>query len=353
MKKLLPIILSFAFLITSCGLSEADVDVRVAQTVEAISVGWTASAATEMAIVLPSPSPFSPSSAVPTSSPAPTLVATTTPISTSEPYLYSELPPEDWREWPVIPTSISPKMIAVYELGQLQGNNPNAFTKIGDCHSMPPEFFAVFEEDNYDLGEFAYLQATIDYFPGSFARQGRAAKLGLTATGVLSVLWNDWKDCTSMETPLDCEYRLQKPSFVIISLGTNDANGSAPFETTLRRVIDVTIGNGVVPILATKADNAEGDHALNETIARLAYEYEIPMWNFWRAVQPLPDHGVILPDHREHLSYPAGFVSRGDLREEYLEFGYNMRNLTGLQVLDVVRRNILGEPLAFIPTPLP
>lgn len=341
MRKRLLLVWVFLFLLTGCGMSEADVQMRVEQTVEAISVGWTANAQTQ-AEILPSQ----------TSEPAPTQKATPTPTSTPEPYIYSELPPEDWREWSVVPTSISPKMIAIYELGQLQGNNPHAFTKIGDCHSMPPAFFGIFEEDNYDLAEFGYLQETIEYFPGSFARQGRTTKLGLTASGVLSVLWNDWKDCTSMETPLDCEYRLNRPSFAIISLGTNDANGVAPFETTLRRVIDVTIGHGVVPILATKADNAEGDHELNETIARLAYEYEIPLWNFWRAVQPLPDHGVILPDHREHLTY-SKFVSTGDFRTENLVFGYNTRNLTGLQVLDTVRRNILGEALMLIPTPLP
>lgn len=341
MKKLLPILLIFSFFVTSCGLSEADVEMRVEQTVEAISVGWTQTAQAKAGIL-------------PASTPEPASIqeAAATPTSTFEPYVYSTLPPEQWREWPVIPTSISPKMIAIYELGQLQGNDPHAFTKIGDCHSLPPEFFAVFETEFYNLGQYGYLQETIDYFPGSFERQGRAAKLGLTATGVLSVLWNDWQDCTTMETPLDCEYRLHKPSFAIISLGTNDANGVAPFETTLRRVIDVTIGNGVVPILSTKADNAEGDHAINETIARLAYEYEIPMWNFWRAVQPLPDHGVILPDHREHLTY-SGIVSTGDLRDEYLEFGYNTRNLTGLQMLDIVRRNILEEDLALLPTPLP
>ena len=339
MKKFIPLFLIFPFILISCGQSEAEIETRVAQTVEAISITWTQTAEVE-ASVIPSP----------TLGLAPTAQVAATPTSTPEPY--SSLPPEQWREWPVIPTNISSNMIAVYELGQLQGNNPHAFTKIGDCHSMPPEFFGVFESDGYNLGEFSYLQETIDYFPGSYERQGRAAKLGLSATAVNSVLWNDWKDCTTMETPLDCEYRLNQPSFAIISLGTNDANGVAPFETTLRRVIDVTIGHGVVPILATKADNAEGDHSLNETIARLAYEYEIPMWNFWRAVQPLPDHGVILPDHREHLTYPH-FTGTGDLRNEYLEFGYNTRNLTGLQVLDVVRRNIIGEPLRFIPTPLP
>ncbi len=339
MKKSYPFvltILALSLILISCGQNEQMIEERVAQTQAAIAISWTETAQA----IQPSPTI------------EPTATAITLATATSTPQPYSSLPPEEWREWPVIPTMLSERMITIYELGQITGNNPNAFTKIGDCHSIPPEFFAVFETGNYDLGNYDYLQETIDYFPGSFERQGRAAKLGLTATGVLSVLWNDWKDCTPMETPLDCEYRLNTPSFAIISLGTNDANGVAPFETTLRRVIDVTIGHGVVPILATKADNAEGDNSINETIARLAYEYEIPMWNFWRAVQPLPDHGVILPDHREHLSY-SGIASTGDLREEYLEFGYNTRNLTGLQVLDIVRRNIIGEPLELIPTPLP
>ena len=326
----------FAFLplfLFGCGASEQEIQKRVAQTQEAVAITWT-----QTAQVLATP----------------TIVAipTTLPIATAMAQPDVNLPPELWREWPVIPTTISDRMIAIYELGKMSGNDPHAFTKIGDCHSMPPEFFAVFETGNYDLGKYTYLQPTIDYFEGSFERQGRAAKLGLTATGVISVLWNDWKDCTPMETPLDCEYRINKSSFALISLGTNDANGVAPFETTLRRVIDVTIGHGVVPILATKADNAEGDHSINETIARLAYEYEIPMWNFWRAVQPLPDHGVILPDHREHLSY-SGLVSTGDLRDEYLRYGYNTRNLTGLQTLDAVWRNITGQPLEVVPTTLP
>lgn len=340
MKKSYWLILSLlTFILISCSSSEKDIEARVIQTQEAVAITWTQTAQA----LLPSPT-------IEATKPTATMLATETATPTPQPY--SSLPPERWREWPVIPTNISSRMLAIYEYGQMSGNNAHAFTKIGDCHSMPPEFFGIFETDSYDLADFEYLQATIDYFPGSYERQGRAAKIGLSATGVTSILWNDWKDCTTMETPLDCEYRLQKPSFAIISLGTNDANGVAPFETTLRRVIDVTIGHGVVPILSTKADNAEGDNSLNETIARLAYEYEIPLWNFWRAVQPLPDQGVILPDHREHLSY-SPFASTGDFRTEYLQFGYNVRNLTGLQVLDAVRRNIIGEPLEFIPTPLP
>ena len=329
-----------SIILVACGINEEEIEARVAQTQEAVSVNWTQEA---QATVTPVPI-----LSTETLSPLP-LSPTTTP--TIQPYF--NLPPEEWREWPVIPHMISERMIAVYKLGQLSGNDPHAFTKVGDCHSLPSVFFSVYETNDYDLGEYAYLQPTIDYFNGSFERQGRAAKLGLSASGVLSVLWNDWKDCTPMETPLDCEYRLNKSSFAIISLGTNEANDGADiFETTLRRVIDVTIGHGVVPILSTKADNAEGDHAINETIARLAYEYQIPLWNFWRAVQPLPNHGMDLPDHGEHLSY-SETVGTGDLREDYLRYGYNTRNLTGLQTLDTVLRNITGQPLEIIPTTLP
>ncbi len=60
-----------------------------------------------------------------------------------------------------------------------------------------------------------------------------------------------------------------------------------------------------MPILATKADNLEGDQAINATIARLAYEYDLPLWNFWLAVQPLPDHGL-QPDG-SHLTWAGPY----------------------------------------------
>ena len=101
------------------------------------------------------------------------------------------------------------------------------------------------------------------------------------------------------------------------------------FEIAYRRVIDMTIGNGIIPILSTKADNAEGDQSINRTIARLANEYELPLWNYWLAVQSLPDLGMRSP---EHLSVgPRGYT---DFSSENIKFGWSMRNLTALQVLD-------------------
>jgi hypothetical protein len=103
-------------------------------------------------------------------------------------------------------------------------------------------------------------------------------------------------------------------------------------------VIETVIEAGAVPILATKADNVEGDHQINAAIARLAYEYDIPLWNFWRAVQPLPNHGLL--EDGFHLTGSIYFNG-----PQNLKFGWPMRNLTALQTIDAVWRQLNDLPL--------
>ena len=246
------------------------------------------------------------------------------------------LGPDDWMNLPVVPETFSKRVELIYQMGLLQGNNPNAYSKIGDCNMTNPYFMTDFATAGaYDLGGYSDLQTTIDYFAGSHDRKSLAAKQGLTAHAALSMLWVDWKECTSYETPLTCEFRIQKPMFALISFGTNDANGNVDFDKAMRRVIEMTIGNGTVPILATKADNAEGDNSINRMIVALADEYDLPVWNYWAAVQPLPDHGLN-PEHIEHLTEsPKGYAN---FEEDSLQFAWPVRNLTALQVLDAMRQ---------------
>ena len=77
-------------------------------------------------------------------------------------------------------------------------------------------------------------------------------------------------------------------------------------------MIEYVIAHGAIPILSTKADNVEGDHSLNLTTARLAYEYDIPLWNFWLAVQPLPAHGMDTVRNRR-LSHQRGRLEHAQL----------------------------------------
>ncbi len=320
----------------------------VACTVENLPVP-TASPASPTYPVAVSPTP-SASAVPPALTPVETVTATQVGTLTAVPSPTAEatptqgptptLGPDAWQVAPVIPTSVSQRVKLIYQMGLLNGNDPGAFSKVGDCNSTMPYFLGEFDTPGkYDLGSYGALQETLDFFAGSFGRTSLAAKDGLTAHASLSVLWNTWKDCETYETPLTCEYRIHRPMYAIISFGTNDANGTVDFEIALRKVIEMTIGNSIVPILSTKADNAEGDNSINQTIHQLAYEYELPLWNYWLAVQQLPDKGLRSP---EHLSAgPDGFST---LTGENLDFGWPVRNLTALQVLDAVRKAVEANP---------
>ncbi|MFN8448657.1 MAG: hypothetical protein U0521_08725 [Anaerolineae bacterium] len=85
-----------------------------------------------------------------------------------------------------------------------------------------------------------------------------------------------------------------------------------------------------MPILGTKADDLEGDNGINQAIVRVANHYEVPLWNFWLAVQQLPGHG--LSEDGFHLTFARDFYD-DPVR---LESGWLVRNLTALEALDGV-----------------
>jgi hypothetical protein len=137
------------------------------------------------------------------------------------------------------------------------------------------------------------------------------------------------------ENPIACEFRLHNPSIAIISLETNFSGRPADdYGKYMRQIIEYSIEQGVVPILATKGDNLEGDHSINAEIAEIAVEYDIPLWNLWAALQPLPNqgHSTELNDGF-HLSFSRNFFDQ----PKNMLSGWPWRNLTALQALDAVR----------------
>jgi len=255
------------------------------------------------------------------------------------------LPPDYWQALPVIPEQISPRVREIYQNGLAMGNNPHVFSRIGDCASAAPAFLVGYA-GHYNLGAYTALQPAIDYFQASFGRPSLAAKAGMNSAGLLSTLWTG-KQCLANETLLDCQYRLDHPSFAIIAIGTNEAyyvhENPGSFEHNMRIILDDTIAKGIVPILSTKADDVEGDGSINATIARLALEYQIPLWNFWLSAQLLPKHGMVDPEHLDSVSY-ANFTDFSI--PDSLEYGVQMHNLTALQMLDFLRRQLAQNPAA-------
>ena len=320
MNKFFTVILIFTFL-TGCSLS-SDLTPPPTPTMESQS----------------SPEPASVVSNVATASPTDELVtpdgveidaATNTP----KPRLEAGA----WMQMPAVPAGISAAMRTVYQRGLEMGNDPKQFSVIGDCQNVSSYFLAVFEKPGeFSLGEeYAYLQPTIDHYQESFARKSLAVKGGFNVAAILSPLRADPKSCNSNESPLDCELRVWKPSVVFVSMETWwSEKPEEEYDKYMRRVIERILETGAVPIIATKADNLEGDHSINTTIAQIAYDYDIPFWNFWAAVQPLPNHG--LSSDGFHLTFARNFFD-DPVR---MKSAWPWRNLTALQTLDVVRRGL-------------
>ena len=259
----------------------------------------------------------------------PTVVLPATPVSEMM----------DWQELPVVPEVISQRSREIYELGQELHNNPYSFSVVGDCESSPSWFLGDFDRGSayYTLGDNGDLKLVIDAFQGSFERKNLAVGNGFNTASVLSPFWADPEYCLGGESPLSCEVRLHHPSFVFILLGTNDIYNLDSFETNMRMILDSLVGQGILPILATKADNQEGGNKINAIISGLANEYDIPLWNFWRALQSLPDQG--LQSDGAHLTWAKNYFDD----PKAMENAWPWRNLTALQVLDKVWRDLQGS----------
>ena len=270
-----------------------------------------------------------------TSSELPT--STASPIPSSTPY--TRLSPEDWQNWPVVPT-ISPEMKTLFRHGVALGNNPAAFSKVGDGEISTVWFLTQYDmgPSNYHLGSHTELQSVIEHFSGSFGRVGSAAGRGYNTTIILGPVLAGTKGCNPGESHIDCELRVHHPSFAVISLGTNQIWEPEIFEPGLRQIVQRLLQAEVVPILSTKADNKEGNFRINTIIARVAYDYDLPLWNFWRAVQPLPAHG--LQSDNEHLTY--AYSDFGNPIN--FQYAWPWRNLTALQVLDSEYRGVTSQP---------
>jgi hypothetical protein len=226
----------------------------------------------------------------------------------------------------------------VYHDGLGFGNDPYAFSILGDCLSLPLNFLGNFGRgpSHYNLGDYTYLQPVIEWFEGSFTRQSASLGDGFTTAAVLSPLRADPKRCEKDETPMVCEYRIHRPVIALIALGTDDYMVEPEtYAARMREILEYTLSSGVVPILATKADNREGNNAFNRIVAALAYEYGMPLWNFWAAAQPLPNHG--LRDNRGHLTW----ADPDDFSTEFSkQRGMSVHSLTFLQSLYSVWRGV-------------
>ena len=252
-------------------------------------------------------------------------------------------------DFPVIP-AISATARAIYQAGIAAGHNPRVFSKLGDCMTENPYFLVTFAQGQYDLGQYDDLQAVLDHYKGvparsgawdkdSFATVGLASASGFNVAAPLDATWADPKWCHGGESPSACEYRVAGPSVALIMFGTNDVGltDAASYDFFLRSLIQQTIDSGVLPLLSTfptRPENPDKSLLLNQIVVKVAEDYDIPLVNLNRALEPLPNHGVN-PADTIHMSVPPdGRVDR--FTADDLQYGFTMRNLVTLQALAAV-----------------
>ena len=213
--------------------------------------------------------------------------------------------PENWKDFPIIPEPTN-RSVEIFSLGKQLGNNLNSFSKIGDCHNIKEAFLGFFDFPERVIlsDETLYLQETLIYFRGNFNRDGFAVKGGLNAPSMLSVLRSDPDFCLSGESPLACELRINKHVIAFVSFEEWWKGRTIEvYENYLKQIVEIIISNGTIPVLITKADNQEGDHSINFNIAKIAFEYDIPLINWWKHAQTLPNKGMdIERDDGFHIS---------------------------------------------------
>jgi hypothetical protein len=283
---------------------------------------------------------------------APTVAATVparpaTPVfGTFDPKSVSSIQLDDFR---VIP-AISATARAIYQAGIAAGHNSRVFSKLGDCMTENPYFLVTFSQGQYDLGQYGDLQAVLDHYKGvparsggwdkdSFATVGLASASGFNVAAPLDATWADPKWCHGGESPAACEYRVASPSVALIMFGTNDVGltDAASYDFFLRSLIEQTVDSGVLPLLSTfptRPEDPGKSLLLNQIVVKVAQDYDIPLINLNRALEPLPNHGVN-PADTIHMSVPPdGRVDR--FTDDDLQYGFTMRNLVTLQALAAV-----------------
>jgi hypothetical protein len=273
-----------------------------------------------------------------------------------EPLEPRDLPSAAFQTLPIIPDNQAAvdTARAIAALGQTDGRRTNAFMDIGDSNSAEfspyaPGYLSPLGAPGYNpvssglaasypnlLGTLATFQAPLPGGVNSFDHTSVAAVPGYRAMDVLGTYGQ--------------ELAITNAGVALIMIGTNDVMLETPpasFASELQSLVHGLASAGVVPILSTIPDNEDNNNiyesgviSLNQVIANVATQDNLPLWNAWLGLQSLPNRG--LQTAGVHLDTAPG--GGGGMTPADLQYGQNQRNLEALQVLNWYQTQVLGAP---------
>jgi len=244
---------------------------------------------------------------------------------------------------PIIPT-ISDAMVKVFQQGQQLGNFNNVITKVGDSLVADVQYLTPMSNSRRELGPYDYLTDTVSYYGASMARESVAAKLGMSTYGIFDPFWADKAKCKPSEAPLDCEYRIKKPSVAFIMFGPNDVRSMTEdkYAGQMRQIIEDSLKHGVIPVISTFSAHPDEEFFwqsinFNLQLVSLAQEYQIPLINLWAAARVLPEYG--LDQDKVHLKVSGFDYLKFDTGHEAF-YGVALHNLLSICTFDDIRHKL-------------
>ncbi|HEX6154274.1 MAG TPA: SGNH/GDSL hydrolase family protein [Solirubrobacterales bacterium] len=276
----------------------------------------------------------------------------------------SRAPAAEWEELPVVP-ALEPAVVGhiakIANRGEAYGNRPGVFAKIGDSITASPSFLQALACRRPRLGAWSELRVALEFFGATSVPRGveeaqcevsnSYSRLGIAAVGGWRAIdafapRESFPECQGLPA-VSCELQLLRPSVALIMFGTNDLEDftAVGFRRDLARLARLVSSAGTIPVISTIPPRAQPRFSqrvarFNAEIAALAENRALPLWNFWRQMtepgvprQGLGRDGV----HPSALCPPCTAV---DFRPTGLRYGYALRNLGALRVLDRLRPQI-------------
>lgn len=239
---------------------------------------------------------------------------------------------------------LGPRAKALFAQAVKAGRDARMFSIAGDSNSTWQRDMGRVASGVFDYDKYGFLRTIVARFDPAIARVSKAVGGGYRAADMFLPEMAAPKGCNAGEGMFACELRESRAAIVFIQLGTGDKFVWSEFEANTRRMIDHALANSVLPVLVTKADDIESIQGgasfghINDTLRRLAAEYQLPLIDFYAATRTLPT--VPNPELPKRPLTQFGLQDEWGYYFHLTDEGRTLRVFSSLMMLDAITRGI-------------
>jgi lysophospholipase L1-like esterase len=219
----------------------------------------------------------------------------------------------------------------------------DAFAKMGGSSVASEAFLHCFATPYVDLGEHTHLQETIDHF-----RTGRRNSFNRKSVAA-GVNWNLRYLLGGRPAHFRQEINATGARWALVLFGGNDAQNQNEriYARRLVYLVEELAAVGVVPVLgsAPPRRNKTKDRWIqrfNAITGAVATHWHLPYIDYHGAMSELPRRGLARDGVHPNVLGHGGLRRACQLTDKGLRYGNNLRNFLTLQMLEALRRLVVG-----------